>query len=140
MEAVASTFHQIVRFIGQYGHKDVLGDQAAAKACYVSVIHGKIKPSEVQIIEQPEVEIGKPAVEKAVEDLISVPIFEGLYRYFLVGSDLTSEEREEINALLRENIEVFAWTPHEMPGVDPKFMSHHLTVDKDAKPVVQRAR
>lgn len=58
----------------------------------------------------------------------------------MVGSSLADEEREEIVVLLRENIEVFAWTPHEMLGVDPEFISHRLNVDKDAWPVVQRAR
>lgn len=96
MEAVASTCHQVVHFIGRYGHEDVLGDQVAAKACYVSANCGKIKPSEVQIIEQPEVEVGKLAAEKAVEDLVSVPVIVGSDRYFLGGSDVTDEEREEI--------------------------------------------
>lgn len=32
MEAVASTFHQVMHFVGRYGQVDVLGDQVAAKA------------------------------------------------------------------------------------------------------------
>lgn len=76
MEVEASTFHQVVRFIDRYGQEDVLRDQVATKACYVSAIRGKIKPTEVQIkvqiIEQPEVEIGKPVAKKAMEELISV--------------------------------------------------------------------
>lgn len=136
MEIVALTYHQVVRFIGRYGQEVVLGDQVAAKACYVFAIRGKIKPSEVQIIEQPEVEEGKPATEKAVEDLVSVPVAEGSDRYFLEGFGLTNEDREEIVSLLRENIEAFAWTPHEMPGVDPNFISHHLNVDENARPIM----
>lgn len=108
----------------------------AVKAYYVPAIRGKIKPSEVQIIEQPEVKVDKPAIEKAVEDLVCVPVAEGLDRYFLVGSGLTDKEREEIVNLLRENIEAFAWTPHEMPRVDLEFICHHLNVDKDARLVV----
>lgn len=38
MEVVASTYHQVVLFTGRYGQEDVLGDQVAAKACYVLAI------------------------------------------------------------------------------------------------------
>lgn len=77
MEAVASTFFQVLRFISRYGQEDVLGDQVAAKACYFSTIRRKIKPSEVRIIEQSKVDIDKLAAKKAVEDLVSVPVSKG---------------------------------------------------------------
>ena len=37
-------------------------------------------------------------------------------------------------------MEVFAWTPYEMPGIDPEVTCHELNVDRSAKPVIQRAR
>lgn len=116
MEVVASAFHQVVRFIGQYGQEDVLGDQVAAKAYYVSAICGKIKPSEVQIIEQPEVEIGKPAAEKAIENLVSVPVSKGSDRFFLVGSNLTDEERNEMALLKGKHLSFCLDTPRNAEG------------------------
>lgn len=41
---------------------------------------------------------------------------------------------------LKENLEVFAWTPDEMPSIDPKFICHHLNIHKGCKPVIQKAR
>ncbi|XP_058222964.1 uncharacterized protein LOC131332683 [Rhododendron vialii] len=41
---------------------------------------------------------------------------------------------------LMQNIEVFAWTPQEMPSVDPTFAKHALNVDPSKRPVVQKVR
>ena len=38
---------------------------------------------------------------------------------------------------LRENRDIFAWSPKDMPGVPRKFAEHSLHVRPDAKPVKQ---
>ena len=43
-------------------------------------------------------------------------------------------------ALLKEYKEVFAWDYEEMPGLDPKLVTHKLNVDPKAKPMKQPAR
>ena len=30
---------------------------------------------------------------------------------------------------LLQNVDVFAWSPYEVPGVDPEFIVHKLNVD-----------
>ncbi|XP_058189245.1 uncharacterized protein LOC131306833 [Rhododendron vialii] len=46
MQAIASTYHQVIRFIGINGRQeDLRGDQIASKKCYVSAIHNSTKPS-----------------------------------------------------------------------------------------------
>ena len=42
--------------------------------------------------------------------------------------------------LLKEYIDVFAWTYDEMPGLDPGLVVHALNVDPRVKPVIQPAR
>ena len=42
--------------------------------------------------------------------------------------------------VLKEHVDVFAWTPEEMPGVDPNIICHRLNVDPKHKPVVQKKR
>ncbi|XP_025607612.1 uncharacterized protein [Arachis hypogaea] len=42
--------------------------------------------------------------------------------------------------MIRANGDLFAWTPADMPGIDPKVMSHHLAVKSKARPVAQRRR
>ena len=39
------------------------------------------------------------------------------------------QEREELIEFLKRNIDVFAWNANEAPGVDPKFICHHLKVN-----------
>ena len=41
---------------------------------------------------------------------------------------------------LRRNLEVFAWSHEDMPGISPKVTIHVLNVDLDMKPVKQKRR
>lgn len=69
-----------------------------------------------------------------------MPINEDGSRFFLLSSSLSDAEREEMFQFLKDNIDVFAWTPYEMPGVDLNFISHSFNIKKDSKPVVQKAQ
>ncbi|XP_058219448.1 uncharacterized protein LOC131330008 [Rhododendron vialii] len=136
MKAIASTYHQVVRFIGAYGRQDDLyGDQTAAKRCYVNAIRSSKQTSRVNLIEVPDAPIlehvGRRADEKAIEDLVTIPINEVGSHFFLVGSSLSDTKR---------NIEVFASTIYEMPGIDPSFICHELNIDRSKRSVVQWAR
>ena len=37
-------------------------------------------------------------------------------------------------------MDVFAWSPYEVPGVDPEFIMHKLTVDLSFPPKKQKPR
>ena len=37
-------------------------------------------------------------------------------------------------------MDVFAWSPYEVPGVDPKFIVHKLNVDPSFPPKKQKPR
>lgn len=145
MQAIASTYHQVIRFIGANGRQeDLHGDQVASKKCYVSIVHNSTKAKQVQCVEVPNLalleDIGELAEDKAIEDLVFMPINEDGSRFFLLGSSLSEAERKDMFQFFKNNIKVFAWTPYEMPGVDPNFISHTLNVKKDSKLVVQKAR
>ena len=49
--------------------------------------------------------------------------------FFQIGSQLPQREREELIEFLKQNIDVFAWSTYETPGVDPEFICHHLKVN-----------
>lgn len=52
-----------------------------------------------------------------VEDLVTVPINEeDDSRFFLVGSSMVEAEREILINFLKTNVDIFAWTPYEMPA------------------------
>ena len=68
------------------------------------------------------------------EDLDKVIIGNDPERFFQVGAQLPLEEKEELVELLRRNIDVFAWDAYEAPGLDPKFICHHLNVNPSITP------
>ncbi|XP_058223017.1 uncharacterized protein LOC131332738 [Rhododendron vialii] len=145
MQAVASTYHQVVKFVGWNGRQESLrGDQIQSKKCYISTVTNKQSCMEVQCVAATPIpvieDVGVPAKQRSTEELIrfSIPGEEG--RYFLIGSSLSMDEREEMYQFLMRNIEVFAWTPQDMPGVDPSFAMHSLNVDPNRRPVVQKVR
>ena len=41
---------------------------------------------------------------------------------------------------LRKNVDVFAWSAYEAPGVDPSFIRHHLNVNPSITPKRQLPR
>ena len=41
---------------------------------------------------------------------------------------------------LRKNIDVFAWSHEDMPGIDPNIITHRLNVHPSFKPVRQKKR
>ena len=53
---------------------------------------------------------------------------------------MSKEEKESLARFLNHNSDIFAWTPHEMPRVDPEVISHSLGVDPKVKPVMQKHR
>ena len=61
-------------------------------------------------------------------------------RMFLIGASLTDQEKKELTILLRSNIDVFAWEPYELPGIDPSVVCHRLHVDPTFRPIMQKAR
>ena len=73
---------------------------------------------------------------KVVEDLIHYELDEpSSNRFFLTGANLEERERTELIQLLKYNIEVFSWTPYEMPRIDPNFIKHELNIFLDARSV-----
>ena len=50
------------------------------------------------------------------------------------------KDRVEVLLLPMQNIDVFAWSPYEVPGVDPEFIVHKLNVDPSYPPKKQKPR
>ena len=55
-----------------------------------------------------------------------------------ISENLSFTEREELIALIREYIDVFAWNFEDMPSLDPQIAMHRLNIKPDAKPVKQQ--
>jgi len=50
-------------------------------------------------------------------------------KFFQVRVQLSLRERQKLIDFLRKNIDVFAWSAYEAPGVDPEFICHRLNVN-----------
>ena len=61
--------------------------------------------------------------------MLKVRILPDTDRYFQIGTSMNDRERVEMLLFLLQNIDVFAWSPYEVPGVDPEFIVHRLNVD-----------
>ncbi|XP_058189250.1 uncharacterized protein LOC131306838 [Rhododendron vialii] len=104
-----------------------------------STYHQMVKSTEVQY--QPTLkDVWGDLTKKAVEGLRKIQIGDDLERYFLINETLAEQEEQGMVWFLKQHINVFAWTPKEMPGVDPGVVCHHLNVDPLHKPVLQKKR
>ncbi|KAM1492202.1 hypothetical protein ACFXTH_024249 [Malus domestica] len=57
-----------------------------------------------------------------------------------IGSRLSPDKKEELMTFFRENRDVFAWSPFDIPDIYPKVACHKLHVNPTAKPVIQKRR
>ncbi|XP_072077923.1 uncharacterized protein [Arachis hypogaea] len=74
------------------------------------------------------------------EDLDKIYFTENTDKFTYVGSTLSSEEKSSFQAFLQQNADLFAWTPADMPGIDPSIISHKLALDPSIRPVAQKRR
>jgi len=58
-------------------------------------------------------------------------------KHISISESLSFTEREELIALIREYIDVFAWNYKDMPDLDPQIAIHRLNIKPDAMPVKQ---
>jgi len=53
----------------------------------------------------------------------------------IISESLPLTGKEELIALIRVYIDVFAWNYEDMPGLDPQVAMNRLNIKPDAKPV-----
>ncbi|WP_368970938.1 hypothetical protein, partial [Bacillus cereus] len=58
-------------------------------------------------------------------------------RSLKVGTSLTASQQDRLVKLLVENMDLFAWSAKDLPGIDPEFICHKLALNPGAKPIVQ---
>ena len=145
MRAVPSTLHVNVKFPTEYGIAVVRGNQQMARKCLVAAVGWKGKQ-----VEQKETtkkayskQLSKPRGEvraSCAEKLMKVKIFPDTDRYFQIGTSMKNQDKVEMLLFLMQNVDVFAWSPYEVPRVDPEFIVHKLNVDPSFPPKKQKLR
>ena len=61
-------------------------------------------------------------------------------KFFQVGAQLPTHEKQALIEFLRDNVNIFAWDVCEAPGIDPDFICHHLNVNPSITPKKQPPR
>ena len=99
---------------------------------------------EVQLIEEEHKvleDVRRNPETKVVENLVRYELNKpSSDRFFLTSANLEEQERTKLIQFLKVNIEVFTWTPYEIPRIDLNFIRHDLNVLSDARPVKQQGR
>ena len=83
----------------------------------------------------------KRVVAKPTEALEDISLDEdNPERCTRVGADLEEKIKKDLVQFLKKNIDVFAWSHEDMPGIDPSVITHHLNVCPSSKLVRQKKR
>ncbi|PNX57459.1 gag-pol polyprotein, partial [Trifolium pratense] len=132
-----STLYLAIKYpLENGGVGTVRGDQLLAKKCYESSLKirhrtssasGKFErrqaaiPGGINIIESADMDPREEFQDRRVspiEDLEQVQIGDHPHQTTSLGTALPSEERRRIIKILKDNADLFAWKPSDMPGID----------------------
>ena len=128
-KAATSTYCLKVKFPIEQGIGEIRGDQVLARECYQAILASK--ENHAWIIKEKILEI--------VEKLEMVELVEGNHaKTTQVGMSLNPQTKKEIIGFLEENLDVFAWSHEDMPGVPTNIIQHRLNVDLENKAVMDK--
>ena len=120
-----------MKFLTDNGVGEVKGDQVLARECYHAVLAAK--ENHTWMIEEKE--------EDKMEALETVELAEGeANKTTKIGTTLSAEIRTRLIQFLKKNLDVFAWSHEDMPGIAPEVIQHKLNVNPERKPVQQRRK
>ena len=128
---VSSTLHQKMKYPSEGQVLEIVGSQVAARQCLVAAIQHRSEAETsatadngLQQLKPSALPLEGPADEVKYEKLERVIVADDPERFFQFGAKLPLQEKERLLEFLRENVDVFAWSPYEAPGVDPNFICH----------------
>ena len=128
-KATTSTYCLKVKFPTDNGVGKVKGDQILARECYQAVLAEK--ENHTWVIEEKG--------ENKMEALETVALVEDeITKMKRIGTTLSPKMRTRLIQFLKENLDVFAWSHEDMPGISPKVIQHKLNVNPKRKLVQQR--
>ena len=97
-----------------------------ARECYQTILASK--ENRTWTIEEKTPEI--------IENLKTIELVEGIAKKMTqIGTNLSPETKEGIVNFLKDNLDVFAWSHEDMPGIPTGIIQHRLNVDLEKKPI-----
>ncbi|XP_015941724.1 uncharacterized protein LOC107467198 [Arachis duranensis] len=150
--AVVSTLHLCVKFPVQENKiATVYADHQEARQCYnasLKLIRTKQEArTQVQAIHtfadtatladlDPREDLGKRP--RPMDNLKQITLTANEKQCTYIGEALEGEDRTRLIHILRQNADLFAWTPDDMPGINPEVICHKLAIDKTVRPIAQK--
>ena len=108
------------------GVGEVKGDQVLAKECYQALLVAK--ENHTWMIEEKE--------EEKVEALKIVELVDvGPMKTTRVRTTMNADTKKKLVQFLKENLDIFAWSHEDMPGISTEIIQHKLDMDLEKKPV-----
>ncbi|XP_075515912.1 uncharacterized protein LOC142550720 [Primulina tabacum] len=144
LRAVASTYHQKIKFPVGSRVGEVRGDQPSSRKCYVEAVRAdqsktrregkkaKVYGVEGGVMERGEVHFVAEEEQKVVEI--------GPGQQIRVARDLIISTRVSLVNYLKANIHVFVWSQQELTGISPLVAEHKLNILPGSHPVKQKKR
>ncbi|XP_015949749.1 uncharacterized protein LOC107474627 [Arachis duranensis] len=147
--AIVSTVHLCVKFPLQDGEVGTIhADHKEARQCYNASlkavkketprVHTVYNSANIPTLTEldPRSDNHRPT---PTDDLEKV-ILNQDEQFTNVGSAFIAGQKTDLMALLKTNADLFAWTPADMPGIDPNFICHKLAVHPNAQSIRQKKR
>jgi len=136
--AVVSTYHLAMKFSSALG--DIITvhvDQLTARRCYVDSLRER---QFEKVLEEAEIDLDpRVSSEERVEPIESTEEFH-FDEHWYTHVSKTLVKTPEMWELLQRNVDLFAWSATDMPGIDPRVASHKLSIFREARPVAQKRR
>ena len=144
--AIVSTPHLAMKFPSPQGEIITIhGDQRATRECYMASLKLPHPPLATHNIEQSKAgatlagddldpRLTSEARVEPVGDIRQLPL-EQQNRFLQISTTIPEDEVYHIEHILKKNVDLFAWSAADLPGVHPKVASHRLSVFPNAKPV-----
>ncbi|XP_073038113.1 uncharacterized protein [Primulina eburnea] len=123
--AVASTYHQKLKFPVGRRVGVLCGDQKVARQCYEGIIKQEGK---------------RACVKEVVDEEPEIIAFGPEKRTLRIAPDLDPRVREELVTCLQANLNRFTWSAQELMGTTPDVAEHRLNILPNARPVKHKKR
>ncbi|XP_024011113.1 uncharacterized protein LOC112086428 [Eutrema salsugineum] len=140
MKAVASTFHQCVKFSTPSGIFTLKGSQTVSRLCHLTEC--KLSLARTCVISPfqegrtaAESQFGPPKQSQVDQVCIDPTDPE---KCVGIGAELDNSIREALISFLQKNVSTFAWNISDMPGINPDITCHKLNIDPTYKPIKQK--
>ena len=134
LRAVTSTYHLLLKFPTEHDIGEVRGDQVAARECYLASLGLEGQNLTITIEE-------RKILVKPSEELDTIKLEDGHpEKTTKIGANLPPNMKESLVQFLKNNMDVFAWSHEDMPGINPSIISHKLNVNPTLRPVKRKRR